>query len=654
METTGNEHLTENPEIETTIEVVEDVEKQNDEQISQLISSILHEEADFDSFVENASLQELSILMEYIAKLDDIKSNISKVASIKRTFDSRCEKAIKEKTEDGAEKEIIEKHSSRFAIALGKFNKRRSEFEIEAEKEKEKNSNRKKELLEELKEIVREEKLDEIEKVRSIQKEWKEIGQVLQTDVEDFYISFKTFLDNFYKLRESYHDLIDQDRAYNLDEKLKLIEEIKALTPPEGESRDGKFWREASEKVKQLQEEWKIIGPVPQEKKDDIKNIFKDVTDAFYAARKKYYEELDKVRAEFTQIKQELIQKLEPYKEFSGEDAEAWSKATDEVKEIQELWKNTGPATSGEDGKLWKAFREACNAFFNAKAEFFKSVDDERDEIFQKKVKLCEDAEAIMDSDDWKETAEKLKELQNSWKEVSNINHKEYFKLFRRFRRACDHFFKRRSDFFDNLKATEKANLQAKNNIIERLDQISSEEHPEEFMDEIRDLQDEWKNIGHVPISEKEKIWKKYQEVLNKIFTNKKVKNYSYSTHTKSKNGGNQKNNNNKSVNYKGNDNDDLRKLKNKISRLGEEIETFETNIMFFSQGKGADKMKKDIQDKIDQAKKAKLELEAKLKLLIEGPKEEVIVETKTDEPVIDSEKTETVDENTEKNKDDE
>lgn len=611
-----------NENIETHV----DVEKQNEEQIKSVLFELLAEDAAFDKALEGSNLLELTLLMEVISNHDNIKLNSTRVGILKRTFDEKYQQELThiknefESDPDHAKKhkQIFETYSNRFTVALAKFNKRKNEYEKELEAEKTANTQKKRELLDKLIQIVNEDRFEAIEEVRAIQAEWKTIGHILFDDTENLLRKYKAYLDNFYDKRSQFKELVELDHQTHLNEKQALIESVIALTPSDEQikDKDGVFWKEASEKVKIYQEEWKIIGNVPLDQKDSINNKFKEVVDAFYAQRKKYYEIIDSQRLINAKLKLDLLDKIKPFSEFETDDLNLWYQKSEELKELQLKWKEIGPAPSNEDTQLWNNFREYCKAFYTNKSKFFANLDSERSEVLKLKIELCEKAEEIANGDDFKNGVNVIKDLQKKWKEIDTLSHADFYKVLRRFRKACDIYFKKRNDLFTSQKKQEDENLEKKKAIISRILELAQEENLSEALNEVKELQEKWKTIGIVPFKAKESLNKEYRDACDVFYQKLKSQHRNYSTKSNNYSTKNLKSNYQNRDNNKGSD--DIKKIRGKIAKLDEEIEQYETNIQFFAKGKAADKIKSQYTEKIDTAKAQKKELEAKLKALYE------------------------------------
>jgi Domain of Unknown Function (DUF349) len=581
-----------------------------------LLDEVIGDHTNFDATVEKSTPNELVLLIETIATRGKVSDFAQKVMTIKKSFDKKTD----EETTDTA---LI----SRFQVAFGKFNKKRAAYYAEREKEKEENSKRKKELLEQLKQIVQEEQVTKISEVRDIQQKWRETGWVAQKDVQPLNETYRQYLDIFYNLRSKYQELLDYDRKYNLDEKKKVIDEIESLIPTE-EGTTREEWTARSAKVKNLQEVWRTIGLVPRDTLEEINAAFRNVLDRFYELRSSYYELQDQQKTENEAAKRALLERLTPYGTYTSDKAKAWNEATRKVLAMQEEWKKIGPGPLEVNKQLWKEYRQICDTFFNNKGEYFKGFDGQRSDNLSRKIAICERAEALAESTDWKETAKVLKELQDEWKQIGAVHERHSNKVWKRFRKACDTFFERRGQASSAEKNSLDDNLKKKEELIGKLEALTASENPGAQIDTFNEIQAEWKATGHVPFKLKDKINNAFKEAIQKYFEKSKLSGH----HHHGGGGGGRHGGGGRGEHRGGGDrfNDDLqggdedsrakrlmgeiRRLRIRIQEIDQKASQYELNIQYIAKGKSGDGLRAQIQGQID-AEKAKVkELRAKMK----------------------------------------
>lgn len=596
-----------------------------------VMREILFNEANFEGALQNATPNELVMLMEAIAREPDVAAVQSRAPLVKKAF----EKVLAENADS-----VGAGLASRLNTALARFNKRRTEMRAQQEKDREENTKLKQELLDRLKAIVEEEKVTEIQAVREIQNRWKEIGWVAQDKRQAINETYKYLLDLFYNLRGKYNELRDLDRKHNLDEKLRIIREIESLIPAEADlSRD--TWNTFSQKLKNLQEYWRTLGPVPRENMEEVNEKLKNALDSFYSLRSQFYHAQDEIKEENATKKNELLAKFRPFAEFTATKPKDWNLATQQVIALQEEWKKTGPAPLDVNKQLWQEYRKICDGFFENKSKFFKVFDEEREAAMAAKTALCEEAEALMNSDNFKETAERMRQMQEEWKKTGPVHERFSNKIWKRFRAACDHFFQKRKEAISGAPEEQAANLARKQELLARVQEILNEENLREFIEEVKELQAQFKGIGHVPMAEKEKISKSFRDAADEFFRKLPPRtggsggggnfnrNAGGNSNSRGKGGPKGGGNFNKSRSAPRpqeetiDPNDPTRKVRQDISRLKERISTvkekvssYEINIQMVSKGKSGDGLRKMIQGQIDEEKTFLGKLEGDLKSL--------------------------------------
>lgn len=611
------------------------------------VQGIIEEEQDMAHLLETAGLREIALLMEVIASssVQEVKDRIPKVAQIKRSFDKKKQeeadltKAITDEEKRRAEQDKHNEVSRSFSASLAKFNATKTEHERILEAEKSENTHKKEALLAALKEIVANEDLGRDAAVRDIQQQWKEIGYVTNEKSEDIIQTYKALLDQFYTLRKRHKDLEDIDRQRNLEDKENLIKEVLTLIPENATEVGGIYWRENSEKVKNIHEIWKLIGPVPSGISEDIWARFKKATDNFYDIRKEYYVQQDSLRLENAKIKQDIMAQLVEAIKFDYQTVDEWKQATERIYEIQKSWMAVGQTPLEVSGQLWKEYREFCNKFFAAKSAFFDALDTVRKEHLNQKFAIIEQVEALQESTDWRKTAELIQQLQQQWKTIPYHSHKEADKLWKRFRKACDTFFKRKGEHFESARKTETENLAKKEEICKRVEGFLQESPLEDHIEEIKELQAQWKEIGLVPIKEKEPIWQRFRKACDEYFENfHKQKRSSGKTNPKFN-----RQRDDYALSQRGNPKQlsEERKVKDKIRIVQEKITQYENNILFIAKGSAGDKLREIINSQIEQTKKELTLLTQELKNL-HTTNDTTPENTPATPPVVDSPVTDT------------
>ena len=377
-------------EEETTSEELEDDspltlgENFSEEAMLKQIDQILEEETNLDQLIETATPHELIFMLDHFYKADEVRPYIRRVGLIKRSFDG-----LRDKEE--LPKEVL----ARFSTALARFNKKRSEYQAEQDKVKESNSQKKRDLITRLKAIVDLEDANKIDEVRTIQDEWKKVGYVKREDMDELFREYRFLLDTFYKNRELHFQLRDYDRQINLQEKERLLEELQTIIPEEEERENRDIWVAKNDLLTDIQMRWRAVGHVPKEDLDRINDSYREITGQFFAIRREFFERQDEAKKENEDQKRELLEKMKAFEAYHSDKPKDWNIATDQLRELQEAWKEIGPAPKEVNSDLWKEYRNVGNTFFGKKADFFRHLDEKRNENLEKKRELCEKAEAM-------------------------------------------------------------------------------------------------------------------------------------------------------------------------------------------------------------------------------------------------------------------
>ena len=574
----------------------------------QRIDEVLATPAGAQHLLTQATVDDLTSLMEYFRDAEDVLPLIPKVGLIKRTFDT-----LKYK------EEFSEADGEQFLDALKEFNVKRLDREQDVSEVRAENSRRKRELLVKLREVVAQKDPERIQDVRGIQDDWKRIGAALKDDTEVLYKEYRDLLDEFYQLREVHFELMDYDRKINLQEKERLIAEAEAhLFPADEDLGKLDVWKEKMDLLAEIQQQWKAAGHVPREDMDRVNDQYRSIIDRFFELRQGFLKILDEAREGNATQKEALLEKMAPFAEFTADRPRAWNDATRELRELQEAWKAIGQAPQRVNSALWSRYRELCNTFFSHKAEFFRKLDDERSQNLDRKRELVERAEAILQSGDWEKGAKELKQLQREWKKVGPVPERHSNKLWNRFREACDGFFEGRRTHYKDLHQDEHQNLEAKKALIEQVRTLNVEElgGREAAIQRIKELQAEWKAIGKVPYKEKDSIWDTFRGEIDAFFEQLSVRRdevrefrvrKAVESFEEDERGG--------AVQGK------IARLRKKIQAAQEKVDQYSININYISKGKSGDPLRKQIQDEIAKEERLIKELRKEIKLLQEALK---------------------------------
>jgi polyhydroxyalkanoate synthesis regulator phasin len=494
----------------------------------------------------------------------------------------------------------------RFNAAFGIFKANRAKQNEDIEKQKVENLAQKQALLEELKQIIAsDESLKKTyDDFRALQDRWKEIGQVPATENANLWNNYHFLVEQFFDKVRIGRELRDLDMKKNLDAKIDLCEKAEELL-------NEKSMTKSFKALQKLHEDWKEIGPVPQDKKEEIWERFKAASDKINQIRREHYSKLQEEQNTNLEAKKALCEKAE---EIIGEDytsVNAWQKKSTDFAEIFKMWKAIGPAAKKDNEEIWNRFKTAMDTFFAKKKEFFASMKDRQTENLDRKTQLCLEAEALMESTDWRNATEQLKKLQEEWKTIGPVPKRHTDKIWKRFRTACDTFFNRKNEHFSGRRSEEEANLAAKKALLEAIMAFQIGPNRNENMDAIKSFQKQWIEIGYVPMKQKEAINKEYRKLIDDLFDQMRKNQHEISTNEYREMMEGLKDN---PEGY-----DKVRKerlsLQNRIQKLRDEIAVLENNIGFFSNSKNSELMKAEYEKKINKAKEDLKLLEDKLKI---------------------------------------
>ena len=502
--------------------------------------------------------------------------------------------------------------------------KAREEEKKRVEEEKKKNLARKEALLSKLDTIVAaDETLNTIAEVKEIQKEWKSIRVLPKESVNELWERYNILLNKFYDNHGINIELKELDRQKNLEAKIELTKKVESI-------KEEKSLKRSFILLNKMHEEFKNIGPVPQESREPIWQAFKSASDSVYEAKRKVYEELEAAKEGNLEKKKILSEKADLLNAVKPKDVKGWNDKAKAFDELFAEWKKIGPVPKSNKDAVWIQFNGVRNDFYTNRKEFFKELNAGRNENLKAKEALCEKAEALKDSTDWAATGKALIALQAEWKKIGPVPEKVNQAIWKRFRGACDTFFDAKNQQFVGKREEEKANLEKKEALVKALKELSTKEitHKEAFA-ELKQINTEWRATGFVPHKDVKRISKAYEEANNAVYTkySKQIE------EAKAANLGEHY------ASIKESSPDGIKQLereeygiKKRIGGLNEEIASIERNMSFFAKSKTAEKMLKDFETKIEKAKKQISKLKKELSVIKAAKREDKPAETPTPE----------------------
>ena len=593
-------------------------------EVSEEITETPAEQTIVEKPTENAS--KLSTKEEVLLRLKEVaqdaeNANKQELDGLKQTFykihNAEIEAAKKTFVENGgAEEEFIAQPSGveeEFKSLMAAIKEKRSALAAEIEKQKEENLQVKLSIIEELKELV--ESPDDANKsyneFKKLQQQWNEVKLVPQAKVNELWKNYQLHVEKFYDILKLNNEFREYDFKKNLEIKTHLCEAAEKLA-------DEQDVVSAFHQLQKLHQEFRDTGPVAKELRDEIWNRFKAASTAVNRRHQQHFEALKETEQHNLDQKTVICEIVEAIEFDQLKTFAAWETKTQEVIALQNKWKTIGFAPQKMNVKIFERFRKACDEFFKKKGEFFKLLKEGMNANLEKKKALCEKAESLKDSTEWKETAEILTKLQKEWKTIGPVSKKYSDAVWKRFITACDYFFEQKGKATSSQRSVEQENLEKKKAIIARLTAIDETTDADEASKEVRELMKEWNGIGHVPFKEKDRLYKQYHGLIDQLFdrfnisaSNKKLSNFKSSI-------GNIQSGGSQSL-YR-----EREKLVRTYENMKNELQTYENNLGFLTtSSKKGNSLLTEINRKVEKLK-SDLELVLqKIKVIDESIKEE-------------------------------
>lgn len=502
-----------------------------------------------------------------------------------------------EEKNDEADDEIL--------ATLNTLRERKNDYVAEQEAIKANNLKRKNEIIDQINALA--EDTDNVNRTftqyRELQDEFNAIGEVAPTEETSVWKRFSEAREHYSDNLKINKELRDYDFKKNLDSKQLLLTEAEELIVEEDVIL-------AYRRLQELHNKWRQIGPVAKEIREEIWNKFKTASAEVNKRYQAFFEARKAREAENEAGKTAICERVEALDFSALKSFNAWDDMTKIIIEAQNEWKKLGFASRKMNNKLFTRFRDVCDKFFAAKAEYFKNTRDEFARNLAAKTALAERAEALKDSTEWKKATDEFVAMQKEWKTIGTVAKKHSDAVWQRFLAACDHFFEQKKKANSGVRQTEAANLKAKRDVIARLDEITAETPREEALEKLRKLQAEWQQIGHVPFREKDKVYDAYREKVNQLRdalnlreTRARMDKFESAV-----------------AEIEGDENK-LYRERERLLRIAEnkrnELRTYENNLGFLSsKSKSGDSMLREFQRKIEHIKSDLEEIAGKVKLI--------------------------------------
>ncbi len=557
------------PTVETT-EKAAYAPKQTKEEVIERLSEI-------DNDACNADKQEIDLLKQTFYKLHKAEQEVAR-------------KAFEE--QGGNPEEFVpaaDPLENKFKEIMSSIKEKRSEMAAEAEREKEDNLAKKLQILDKMKDLI--ENSDDTGKIynefKELQQQWNDIKQVPIGKVNELWKSYQLYTEKFYDMVKLNNEFREYDFKKNLEQKTKLCEAAEKLAAEDDVV-------SAFHQLQNLHQEFRNIGPVAKELRESIWARFKAASTAINRRHQQHFEELKEKEQNNLDQKTVICEIAEAMEYDTFKTFADWEDKTKEILALQAKWKTIGYAPQKMNVKIFERFRAACDEFFKRKAAFYKDIKNSMAENLEKKKALCEKAEALKDSTDWKATADILTKLQKEWKTIGPVSKKHSDAVWKRFIGACDHFFAQKNKANSSQRSVESDNMAKKENIISQLHEIEKAGNEDESVaDKIRGLIKEWNGIGHVPFKEKDRLYNDFHSTVDRLFAKLNI------TASEKKLSSFKSNLSNGNNLYR-----DREKLVRTYEGLKNDIQTYENNLGFLtSASKKGNSLVQDIQRKIERLK---------------------------------------------------
>ncbi len=569
---------------------------------------------DYTTFSRSELVDKLTELVEN----EPVQKIRSDVENIKTNFYKQLNVEVKEKkrqfVEAQKDNDVIEAYvpepdelEQKVKEVIKNFRAKRVELNNSIERDKQTNLQRKYEVIEKIKALVNnKESINEtFSMFHKLQEQWRELGLVPQTELKNLWENYHHHVEKFYDFIKINKELRDLDLKKNLEEKIILCEKAEELLL---ESSIVKAFKT----LQHYHEQWREIGPVPREKKDEIWERFKLTTSKINKTHQDYFEKLKDERENNLKAKTLLCEKAEEIASEEIDEHKGWEEKSKELIELQKVWKLIGYVPHKFNNEIYQRFRAACDKFFVKKRDFYTKIKDVQTNNLQEKTELCIQAEGLKESTEWKKTSDEFISLQKHWKTIGPVPRKYSDSIWKRFRAACGYFFDKKKEYYSTINETQNENLRLKNEVIEKIKNFEFGEINADNMKMLKQFQKEWTEIGHVPFEQKDKIQKEYRKVINKRFEGfdlNEVRNSEMDFKSKMQNI-------QQSGKVKGKFRAEREKIQIKLSKVENDITLWENNIGFFAKSKNAESMIRDMHRKIDDAKDLAKSLKDKLKMM--------------------------------------
>lgn len=600
------------PVAELSEQKTEVVETATDETVNQTLETPEVSEESSTNFAKMDKSQLLEALQQLALRpVQEVKDEVARVRAaflaIRKEEQAKEKQQFLEKgNEEAAFAPMTDEVEEQFKSVYAEIKEKKAAYNAQQEALKQENLQKKQEIISKITEIAAD--ADNVNRqyntVKQLQQDFKAIGEVPSENDTEVWKAYQVAVERFYDLLKMNKELRDYDFKKNLEQKQALCAEAEALD----EESD---IVEAFKKLQALHNTWREIGPVSKEIREELWTRFKNASAVINKKYQAFFEERKLNEKKNADGKEALCVRIEAIGTDDLKTYAAWDEATKAIIALQEEWKTFGFASRKVNADLFARFRKSCDDFFEKKAAFFKKMKEELAANLAKKIELCEKAEALKDSTDWKATTDALVALQKEWKTVGPVVKKHSDAVWKRFIAACDAFFEEKKKQNVSIHSVEHENLKQKKEIIAQIKAIFEDENKDDAPAKVRQLMKQWQEVGHVPYKEKDKIYAEYKALIDKAFEELDMK----ANKARMANFAN-------SIKQMGDSNKvyhERERLVRAYEMKSQELKTYENNFGFFNaQSKSGNSLLKEMERKIAKIKDEISILEQKIKMIDE------------------------------------
>ena len=564
---------------------------------------------DLSSFSMEELITELENLCEIqnpysvSKRSEEIKTLFYKSLKSENNIEDISEEDSDEDSDEDEEKKTLHPLEVKFKNVNNKFRKIKSDYRKNREKEENKNLIIKENIISDIDKLSKEEESLKVtfEKFKDYQNKWNNTGRVPITKSNDLWQNYHHHVELFYDYIKINKELRDLDFKRNLEQKTIICEKSEKLS-------NDKSINTAFNSLQELHEHWKNIGPVSREYRESIWKRFQTATRKINKNRNDYFLNKKRILKGNTELKSSICKEINKLSEDNPNTHQQWNNLSEKLNELSEKWKKAAPIEKSDLKKSWTEFREATNEFYSMRNNFYKNRKEDNNNNLQEKIKICEQAEELSTSTNWKETGKQLIQLQEKWKNSAFVPKNLSDKIWKRFRSACNKFFDARKKHYKLLDKEKEGNLKEKTTLLKEVEKFDVSENPREDIKRLKEFSEKWNSIGFVPKQDIQ-INDRFDKVISSLYNKLKVdksekKTIQFQIKAERLKGNSDKLNVEKEL------------IREEIGKVNKTILQYENNISFFGNGKGTEKLKEDVLKNIENSKKEIEELKKKLSLL--------------------------------------